>query len=74
MREQELKRSQNDGGQVVIGFTIEINYLMVCLFCGLVRPFRIYICSVQFFGCTISLVYGIAKKSAMASSNSFTIF
>ena len=38
---ERLKHNQNDGsGQMVVAFTIaKLNYLIVSLFCDLVRPF-----------------------------------
>ena len=49
----------------MVVFTItKVNYLVVSLFNDLLGPFwyLLYICSIKFFGCTICLVSGIAKK------------
>ena len=61
---------------MVGAFTItEINYLVVSLFCDLVRPFFfIYVCGIKFFGCVICLVSGTTRKAAMVFAKSFIIF
>ena len=67
---------KNDsGGQMVGVFTITgMSYLLVSLFCDLMRPLCIYICGVKFSGYAICLVSGMATNAVMASPKSFTIF
>ena len=58
---------------MVAALTItEVNYLVVSLFCDLVRPlsYAQYICGVKFIGCAVGLVSGIAAKATMPSRTS----
>ena len=63
--------------RIVVFTILEINYLMVNLFCNLVRPPFVFIFVVlsSLAALFARIVYsGIAKKAALSSLNSFTIF